>query len=409
MYKPTPTWRSVHGEADTDMEVLKCYHFESCASPESCYKALIPLSKLKGLVDQNDIPDVTDFRCDVCANCPVCKRSAQERTKSLQEEFEQSIILKSVHLDTEKDRVVVELPFIKEPVEFLSKKHSGNSNRYQALRVYKSQCRKPEEVKAKLRNTMQDLIDRGFMEKLSNMDLAKQEVVAKARFHHYFPWRAVYKEGSVSTPVRIVVDPSASGLNQILAKGENMLTKIPEVLISFRTHQHAWCSDIAKMYNQLQLSDQALPYSLFLYKESLSDSEEPEIYCMQSAWYGVSSSGNQANVAVDLLWQRFGEEFPAAEGPLGVDRYMDDVDSGGSSREEVEEQVRQVKLCLAKGGFKPKFVAHSREPPPEAATADGRTVSVLGSVWDTESGLLGLGHKPMNLEKKVRGAKAPPK
>jgi hypothetical protein len=305
--------------------------------------------------------------------------------------------------------VVVELPFIKEPEEFLSKKHSGNSNRYQALRVYKSQCHKQEEVKAKLRNTMQDLIDRGFMEKLSNMDLDKQEVVAKAKFHHYFPWRAVYKEGSVSMPVCIVVDPSASGLNQILAKGENMLTKIPEVLISFRTHQHACCSDIAKMCNQLQLSDQALPYSLFLYKESLSDSEEPEIYCMQSAWYGVSSSGNQANVAVDLLWQRFGEEFPAAEGPLGVDRYMDDVDSGGSSREEVEEQVRQVKLCLAKGGFKPKFVAHSGEPPPEAATADGRTVSVLGSMWDTESDLLGLGHKPMNLEKKVRGAKAPPK
>jgi hypothetical protein len=85
---------------------------------------------------------------------------------------------------------------------------------------------------------------------------------------------------------------------------------------------------------------------------------------MQSAWYGVSSSGNQANVAVDLLWQTFGKEFPAAVGPLGVDRYMDDVDSGAASREEAEEQVRQVGLCLAKGGFKPKFVAHSGEPPP---------------------------------------------
>ncbi|MFN9904805.1 MAG: hypothetical protein ACK56F_01605, partial [bacterium] len=120
---------------------------------------------------------------------------------------------------------------------------------------------------------------------------------------HYFPWHAVYKEGSVSTPVRIVVDPSASGLNQTLAKGENMLTKIPEVLIAFRSHRHAWCSDISKMYNMLKLSDQALPYSLFLYNDSLSDDTQPDVYCMQSAWYGVSSSGNQANVAVDLLWQ----------------------------------------------------------------------------------------------------------
>ncbi|MFN9910905.1 MAG: hypothetical protein ACK56F_33175, partial [bacterium] len=70
-------------KSDSELAILRCYHFEECASPEACYKALIPLSKLKGLVDQNDIPDVTDFRCDVCASCPTCMRSAQERTKSL--------------------------------------------------------------------------------------------------------------------------------------------------------------------------------------------------------------------------------------------------------------------------------------------------------------------------------------
>ena len=182
-------------KSDGELAILRCYHFEECASPEACYKALIPLSKLKGLVDQNDIPDVTDFRCDVCASCPTCMRSAQERTKSLQEAFEQSIILKSVHLEPENQRVAVELPFVKEPVEFLTKKHGRNSNYYQALRVYKSQCRKPDEVKAKLRGSMQDLISRGFMVKLADMDKAKQKVVEDAGFQHYFPWRAVYKEG----------------------------------------------------------------------------------------------------------------------------------------------------------------------------------------------------------------------
>ncbi len=132
-------------------------------------------------MDQNDVPDVTDFRCDICANCPVCKKSAREKTKSLQEEFEQSIILKSVHLDPYDDKVVVELPFVKEPVEFVTKKHGGSSNRYQALRVYKSQCRKPEEVKEKLRGTMGDLIDRGFMMKLSDMEKSKRDAVSQAR------------------------------------------------------------------------------------------------------------------------------------------------------------------------------------------------------------------------------------
>jgi hypothetical protein len=71
-----------------------CYHFDKCVNSASCYKALVPLSKLKGLVDEWDISDVTDFRCDVCANCPNCKRSARERTKSLQEEHEQEVIEK---------------------------------------------------------------------------------------------------------------------------------------------------------------------------------------------------------------------------------------------------------------------------------------------------------------------------
>ncbi len=45
--------------------------------------------------------------------------------------------------------------------------------------------------------------------------------------------------------------------------------------------------------------------------------------------------------------------------PLSLDRYMDDIDSGADTRAEVDEQVAQTKECLLRGGFKPKFVAHS--------------------------------------------------
>ncbi len=79
-----------------------------------CMKAQVPLSKLKGLVDEWDIPDVTDFRCDSCSNCAVCKRSAREKTKSLQEAFEQEVIEKSVTVDHAAKKVLVHLPFIRD-------------------------------------------------------------------------------------------------------------------------------------------------------------------------------------------------------------------------------------------------------------------------------------------------------
>jgi hypothetical protein len=70
-------------------------------------------------------------------------------------------------------------------------------------------------------------------------------------------------------------DPSCTGLNIILAKGENMLSQIPDILIRLRTRRFAWTTDISKLYNQLHLHDSALQYSLFLYDSSLSDNVKP--------------------------------------------------------------------------------------------------------------------------------------
>jgi hypothetical protein len=384
---------------------VDCYHADDCESPHYCYKSLIPLSKLKGLVDEMDIPDVTDFRCDVCSNCTTCRMSARLKTKSLQESFEQEVIEKSVTLDPANDQVVVTLPFIKDPIPYLTGKHGGPDNKKQALSVYRSQCMKSPEVKEQLRKTHQDLVNQGFMKNIKDLDPEKQSLIHNAAFRHYYLWRAVFKESSASTPVRIVVDPTATGLNCILAKGSNMLGRIPEVLLNFRANQVAWCSDISKMYNRLVLDDSALPYSLFLWHPSLDANTPPEIYVMTSAWYGVSSTGNQANVAVDRLWELHSEEFPEAVGPLSRDRYMDDVDSGSDTREKVDVQIKQVTECLRRGGFATKFVAHSGEAPPEKATVDGVSVGVLGMKWFTEEDTLGLNFSPMNLEKKVQGAK----
>jgi hypothetical protein len=57
---------------------------------------------------------------------------------------------------------------------------------------------------------------------LASLSPPQRQAVLNAPFRHYFPWWAVYKASSVSTPVRMVVDPSATGLNIVLAKGINI-------------------------------------------------------------------------------------------------------------------------------------------------------------------------------------------
>jgi hypothetical protein len=344
--------------ASHEQELLgaNCSHICTCADIDNCYKAQVPLSKLKGLVDEVDIPQVTDYRCPTCSNCPVCKRSAREKTKSLQEAFEQDVIEKSVTLDLEKRKVWVYLPFIKEPVVFLGKKHGRDSNDYQAIRVYKAQCRKPETLKDGMRGVVEDLSDRAFMIPYRSLTEDQRMCIDNALFRHFYIWRMVHKESSVTTPIRMVVDPSATGLNLILAKGENMIEKIPEILIAFRTYIWAWGTDVSKLYNMLFLKDSSLPYSLFFYDRSLQDNVKPEVYVMTRAWYGVSPTGNQANVALERLAKIFGQDFPAAEVSLLFCRYLDDMLSGADTPEAVEEQVRQVTEVLAAGGFSLKFI-----------------------------------------------------
>ena len=50
-------------------------HLEHCEHI-ICMKSAIPLSKLKGLHDEMDIPEIIEFRCESCASCPTCKMSA---------------------------------------------------------------------------------------------------------------------------------------------------------------------------------------------------------------------------------------------------------------------------------------------------------------------------------------------
>ena len=378
-------------------------------SAPGAHKAMIPMSRLRELVDQDDVGDLVTYRCPTCSKCVKCKESGKVKAINMQEAAEQLVIEKSVTLDLERGKVFVDLPFVKNPIEALSKRHSGGDNYRQAIQVYKQQCRKQSNVKAAMVEVHKDLVSKGFMSKVSDLDPETQEIINVAPFRHFYPWRIVYKEDSVSTPVRIVVDPTMTGLNFLLAKGENHLGSMIEILISNRLKQYAWSSDISKMYNQLILKKESLPYSLFLFSDKMDAEVPPEIWSMCVAWYGVVPTGNQAGYAIELLVKELGDQYPSAEDILLLKRYVDDILAGADTEEQRKEQIKQVQEILAKAGFKLKFVALSGHIPCEKASSDGSTMKVLGYSWMPEQDFFSPGMGEINFNKKVRGAKQPNK
>jgi hypothetical protein len=66
-----------------DHDLPTCGHPLHQGHPIEVHKSIIPLAKLKGLIDEIDSPDVQDARCETCANCPACKLSARESSNRM--------------------------------------------------------------------------------------------------------------------------------------------------------------------------------------------------------------------------------------------------------------------------------------------------------------------------------------
>ena len=220
------------------------------------------------------------------------------------------------------------------------------------------------------------------MTKMSDLPRHLQEFIKSADFNYYYCWRVVYKEDSQSTPVRLVVDPTMSGLNILLAKGENNLGNIFDILVRSRTNQFSWAADISILYNMLHLDISALPFSLFLYHTSMDAKVEPDIYVMTRAWYGVVPTGAQAAVAIKMFTELSCDIHPGAVEVPSKDIYVDDVNPGAETEAARDAQIFSTQLVLKQSGFGFKYVVYSGREPGEKASTDGVHVKILGYKWD---------------------------
>ena len=48
----------------------------------SVHKAVIPIARLRVLLDQDDVGDTITFRCPECAKCMICKKSQRSTVHS---------------------------------------------------------------------------------------------------------------------------------------------------------------------------------------------------------------------------------------------------------------------------------------------------------------------------------------
>ena len=369
-----------------------CKHTEFACFESFNKASALPKSRSEQLKNLTELDSqaLVNYRCVECSKCKACKESPRTKAISMLELIEQEVIERSVEIDKAENRVYVQLPFMKDPTEHFAEKFArfpkwkGKISNYaQALKRYLANCKKPPHIKEGIRTVFADLLERKYVIKLSEAGQKAIDAVMSSPVVHFYCWDAVIKGDSISTPVRMVVDPTCTGLNEILAKGVNCTGRIEDIILRNRGRKHVFSSDISKMYNVLHLRESAYPYSLILYRDDLVPDSEPEIYLMLRAWYGVRPTGNQAMLAIQMLKDMDErDEIAAAQLALEIDLYVDDLFTGCETEKEVDSVIEAIDHLIIKGGFKKKFACKSGSKPCEKASSDGRIVKLLGYDWD---------------------------
>lgn len=177
------------------------------------------------------------------------------------------------------------------------------------------------------------------------------------------------------TKLRIVWNSAAVfqgiSLNEGLESGPNLLNDLTEVLLKFRKHPVAIQADVAKMFNQVQISEADRDYHRFLWdgkdyrwrRLPFGDKPAPDlsVYCLQH-----------------LAEERYHEFFNGAVA-IKSNTYVDDILVSCESIDQALETARQVEEILSGGCFEIKGW-HSNIHELETAEPCEET-GVLGLIW----------------------------
>ena len=359
-----------------------------------------------------DVGSEINYRCLRCRNCADCRKGDFFEKTSLMEEVEQALIESCVWLLADEKKLMSKLPFIKDPATSLK------PNKNQALKILESQVKaisKHPQMMADVKKAHDKLLNNGHVVAIKDLEPEVRELVMNAAVSYYIPWSCVTKEGSVSSPYRLVFNASfktlsGESLNSCLAKGVNKLPKILNLLIKFASNKAAFCADVSMAYNSIKLLPEYYCFQKYLWKANLQVEDEVVEMIVRTIIYGVKNSGNSTTAGFEKTADHCLKLFPEqAEGALVVKdhTYMDDTLKAENSPEDCRRVAKSMEFVLDIGGMTVKDFTFSGCCPSEKVSSDGKSVGTLGYVWWSEEDTTSINIKDLYLGKVKRG-KAPP-
>ncbi|XP_075163827.1 uncharacterized protein LOC142236490 [Haematobia irritans] len=246
-------------------------------------------------------------------------------------------------------RYVVRLPFRKDYQIHSPLGHSRSQALCQYIRMEKSNLKNPEISQA-YNHVLQEYLDLKHMSETTS-----QEISLNSSFHSYYlPHHAVIKPERRSTKVRVVFNASkrtssGTSLNDILHVGPTLQLDLTTIILRWRLYKYVFCGDIEKMYRQILVHKDDVPYQRILFRPSpglpIKD------YALNTVTFGVNCAPYLAIRTLIQLARDCQDTFPHASKIILNETYVDDILSGSHDPSTAIRSLSQLNVMLKSAGF----------------------------------------------------------
>ncbi|XP_017493373.1 PREDICTED: uncharacterized protein LOC108381465 [Rhagoletis zephyria] len=165
---------------------------------------------------------------------------------------------------------------------------------------------------------------------------------------YFLPHHGVEKLSSTTTKLRVVFDGSSKyrnhrSLNEELAAGPALQCDLVQIILRWRKHNIALCSDIEKMFRQIAVNPIHQKYQQILWRKSAVD--PVKIYKLLTVTYGTTPAPFLSVRTLKQLATDEAKTYPDASEVLLRDIYVDDVITGADDVVEglyLQDQLRKL-------------------------------------------------------------------
>ena len=166
------------------------------------------------------------------------------------------------------------------------------------------------------------------------------------KIQYFIPHFGIPREDHLTTKFRSVFNGSAEAenglsINKVCYTGENLLSDLSGLILSWRKYKYVFISDIKQMFRQIRVHVDDQYYQAILWR--FGKSQPIKDYLLETVTYGLVSSPYLAIRCLKQLAEDERLKFPLGASALYDEVYMDDTISGGYTLKESIKKLKELR------------------------------------------------------------------